>query len=77
MHLVRVSSQLLVSVLFIALPTKIETLNFFYICCVLFLAKMQSYSHAHTIENMVHRQTMIWWLDYIKCILLLFVLIFH
>ena len=41
MHSVRVSSQLLVSVLFIAVTTKVETLKFsLTLVCVLFLASM-------------------------------------
>ena len=51
---VRVSSQLIVSVLFIAVPTNTENFKFFLILvCVLFLASMQSYSYAHKIKYAV------------------------
>ena len=44
MHSVCVSSQLLVSVLFIAFPTNTENFQIFItLVCVLFLASMQSY----------------------------------
>ena len=77
LHSVRVSSQLLVSVLFIAIPTNTENFNFSYTSCVLFLASMQrTHNRKHAIF-ILHRQdnsmAMIWWLDYIKCNLLLFV----
>jgi len=53
MHSVRVSSQLLVSGLFIAVPTNTENFDFFpTLVCVLFLF-MQSYSYARTIEKML------------------------
>ena len=49
-----VSSQLLVSVLFIAVPTNTENLKIFLtLVCSLFLVSMQSYSYAHTIVNML------------------------
>jgi len=78
MHSVHVSSQLLVPVLFIVVPTNTENFKFFItLVCVLFLASVQLYSYAHTIENLLflynNNMAMIWWLDYIKCNLLLFV----
>ena len=51
MHSVRVSSQLLVSVLFIAVPTNAENLNFFLHLFLYF--SMQSYSYACTTESML------------------------
>ena len=54
MHSVHVSSQLLVSVLFIAVPTILKISIFFLTpVCVLFIASVQSYSYARTIENML------------------------
>jgi len=54
MHSVCVSSQLLVSVLFIAVRTNTENFNFFLtLVFVLFLASMQLYSYACTIESML------------------------
>jgi len=74
MHSVRASSQLLVSVLFIAVPTNTENFKIFLtLVCVLFLASMQSYSYACTIESMLflldNSMAIIWWL--IKCNLLI------
>jgi len=46
MHSVRVSSQLLVSVLFIAVPTNTKNFKFFLHLFVYFLASMQSRKHA-------------------------------
>jgi len=74
MHSVRVSSQLPVSVLFIAVPTNTENFKFVLtLVCVLFLASMQLYSYACTIESMLfylhwqdNSMAIIRWLDYIK-----------
>jgi len=75
MHSVRVSSQLLVSVNFIAVPTNTENFIFLTLVCVLFLASMQSYSYAYTLESMLflldNSMAIIWLLDYIKCNLLI------
>ena len=71
MHSVRVSSLLLVSVIFIAVPTN-SKFNY------TFPARMQSYSYTCTIESMLfflygqdNSMAIIWWLDYIKCNLLI------
>ena len=72
MHSVCVSSQLLVSGLFIAVSTNTENFKIFpMLVCILFLF-MQSYSYARTTEKKccfyLHWQNnsmvMIWWLDY-------------
>ena len=76
MHSVRVLSRLLVSVLFISVLTSTENLKFFlHLFVQLFLASMQSYSYACTIESMLflldNSMAIIWWLDYIKFNLLI------
>ena len=53
MHSVCVS-QLLVSVLFIAVPTNTENFKYFLtLFCVPFLASMQLYSYTCAIENLL------------------------
>jgi len=65
MHSVCFSSQLLVSVLFIAVPNKTENFKIFLtLVCVFFLASMQSYSSMHRQDDSM---AMKWWLGYIKC----------
>ena len=75
MHSVSVLSQLLVSVLFLQ---SLLTLKISYTCLCILILVMQLYSYAHNRKHadfILHGQdnsmAMIWWLDYIKCDLII------
>jgi len=71
MHSVCVSSQLLVSVLFIAVPTNTENFNFSLYLFTYFSSYAIVYSYVHNTVFILHRQdnsmAMVCWLGYINC----------